>query len=136
MEDTRATNFMLFNLHLYLGFVYREVGKNAIPTYLVLYQDPFWDLLNHEDRPKAGPRGSASLKNDSEICYVFAVYLPRGNKSPNKPGHQIRQPPISTNLVIRICWPTYPVIYTIAQFNGDDASSGDCPWEILEPLIP
>ena len=70
--------------------------KNNIPTYLVLDQDPFSDLLNHE----AGPR-TTNLKNRSEICYFFVFYLPRGNKSPNKSRSKIRQPPISTNLVIR-----------------------------------
>ena len=36
-----------------LGFVNGEVGKNTISTQLVLDQDPFPFLLNHEDRPKS-----------------------------------------------------------------------------------
>ena len=54
---------------------------------------------------KAGPRGSTDLKNGPDIFYVFVFYVPRCKKSPNKFGHQVRQPPISKNLVIRICRP-------------------------------
>ena len=85
---------------------------------------------------EAGPRGSTHLQNASEISNVIELYLPRGNKSPNKSGLQVRQPPTSTNPVIRIYWPTNLVISAMAQSSVDDSSSGDCSWKILEPLIP
>ena len=52
----------------------------------------------------------------------------RGNKSPNKIGHKIRQPFIFFFSDIsghRICWPTFLIICTMVKINGDDSSSGD-----------
>ena len=57
MEDSRASISMLFQLYWDLVF-------DAIPTYLVLDQDLFLDLSNHEDRPH-GVSGSRIFHDQS-----------------------------------------------------------------------
>ena len=52
IEDSGVINSMLFHLYWVCVLLNREVGKNAIPTSLILDQDPFPFLLNHEDWPK------------------------------------------------------------------------------------
>ena len=63
-----------------------------------LYQNAFYRTTpvpgnrNIKKEPQAGPRGSTKTEKKFEISYVFTFYLPRGNKPPNKTGHQVRQP--------------------------------------------
>ena len=74
MEDSRASISMLFQLYWDLVF-------DAIPTYLVLDQDLFLDLSNHEDRPH-GISGSRifhdhSPEDESSPLLCTAVKMTR-----------------------------------------------------------
>ena len=57
------TPILCYSICTRIGVCLPRSRKNTIPTYLILDQDPFSDMLYHEDRPKAGNRGTTNLKN-------------------------------------------------------------------------